>query len=107
MRVKIGVFIVCAFVSAISGLVLSSRLMAGSPEIDVGWELDVIAAVVIGGTNIFGGEGKLGGTFLGVLFIGVLTNGMIFLDVTPYMQLVVRGLVILSAVVLNSLQDKR
>ena len=98
MRVKIGVFIVCAFVSAISGLVLSSRLMAGSPEIGVGWELDVIAAVVIGGTNIFGGEGKLGGTLLGVLFIGVLTNGMILLDVTPYMQLVVRGLVILESV---------
>jgi ribose transport system permease protein len=107
MRVKVGVFVVCAFVSAISGVVLSSRLMAGSPEIGIGWELDVIAAVVIGGTNLFGGEGKLGGTFLGVLFIGVLTNGMILLDVTPYMQLVVRGLVILSAVILNSLQEKR
>ena len=107
MRVKIGVFIVSAFVSAISGLILSSRLMAGSPEIGIGWELDVIAAVIIGGTNIFGGEGNLAGTFLGVLFIGVLTNGMILLDVTPYMQLVVRGLVILSAVILNSLQEKR
>ena len=107
MRVKVGVFVVCAFVSAIAGLVLSSRLMAGSPEIGIGWELDVIAAVIIGGTNIFGGEGKLSGTFLGVLFIGVLTNGMILLDVTPYMQLVVRGLVILSAVILNSLQEKR
>ena len=59
MRVKIGVFIVSAFVSAISGLILSSRLMAGSPEIGIGWELDVIAAVIIGGTNIFGGEGNL------------------------------------------------
>jgi ribose/xylose/arabinose/galactoside ABC-type transport system permease subunit len=107
MRVKIGVFIVSAFVSAIAGLVLSSRLMAGSPEVGIGWELDVIAAVIIGGTNLFGGEGNLAGTFLGVLFIGVLTNGMILLDVTPYMQLVVRGLVILSAVILNSLQEKR
>ena len=61
MRVKIGVFIVSAFVSAISGLILSSRLMAGSPEIGIGWELDVIAAVIIGGTNIFGGEGNLAG----------------------------------------------
>ena len=107
MRVKVGVFIVSAFVSAIAGLVLSSRLMAGSPEVGIGWELDVIAAVIIGGTNLFGGEGNLAGTFLGVLFIGVLTNGMILLDVTPYMQLVVRGLVILSAVILNSLQEKR
>lgn len=106
-RVKVGVFIISAFVSAISGLVLSSRLMAGSPEIGIGWELDIVAAVIIGGTNMFGGEGKLTGTLLGVLFIGVLTNGMILLDITPYMQQVVRGLVILIAVVLNSLQEKR
>lgn len=107
LRVKVSVFVVSAFVSAISGLVLSSRLMAGSPEIGIGWELDVIAAVIIGGTSMFGGEGKLSGTFLGVLFIGVLSNGMVLLDITPYMQLVVRGLVILSAVVLNSLQEKQ
>jgi ribose transport system permease protein len=106
-KVKIGVFLVSALVSAISGLVLSSRLMAGSPEIGIGWELDIVAAVIIGGTNMMGGEGTLSGTLLGVLFIGVLTNGMILLDVTPYMQQVVRGLVILGAVVLNSLQEKR
>ena len=106
-RVKIGVFVVSAVVSGISGLVLSSRLMAGSPEIGIGWELDIVAAVIIGGTNIVGGEGKLSGTLLGVLFIGVLSNGMILLDITPYMQKVVRGLVILGAVILNSLQEKR
>lgn len=106
-RIKIGVFVVSAAVSAISGLVLSSRLMAGSPEIGIGWELDIVAAVIIGGTNIVGGEGKLSGTLLGVLFIGVLSNGMILLDITPYMQQVVRGLVILGAVILNSLQEKR
>lgn len=107
MRVKVGVFVVSAIVSGISGLVLSSRLMAGSPEIGIGWELDIVAAVIIGGTNILGGEGKLSGTLIGVLFIGVLSNGMILLDITPYMQQIVRGLVILSAVILNSLQDKR
>ena len=107
MRVKISVFVVCAVVSAISGLVLSSRLMAGSPEIGIGWELDVIAAVIIGGASLYGGEGKLSGTFLGVLFIGVLTNGMVLLDVTPYMQMVVRGLVILCAVIFNSLKEKK
>lgn len=80
--------------------------MAGSPEIGIGWELDIVAAVIIGGTNIVGG-GKLSGTLLGVLFIGVLLNGMILLDITPYMQQVVRGLVILGAVILNSLQEKR
>lgn len=106
-RVKIGVFVVSALVSGISGLVLSSRLMAGSPEIGIGWELDIVAAVIIGGTNIMGGQGKLSGTLLGVLFIGILSNGMILLDITPYMQQVVRGLVILGAVILNSLQEKR
>jgi ribose transport system permease protein len=107
MRNKVGVFVISAIVSAVSGLVLSSRLMAGSPEIGIGWELDIIAAVIIGGTNILGGEGKLSGTLVGVLFIGVLSNGMILLDITPYMQQIVRGAVILSAVILNSLQDKR
>ena len=61
-------------------------------------ELDIVAAVIIGGTNIMGGQGKLSGTLLGVLFIGILSNGMILLVITPYMQQVVRGLVILGAV---------
>lgn len=78
---------------------------AGSPEIGQGWELDIIAAVVIGGTSISGGEGKLTGTMVGMLFVGILTNGMILLGVTPYMQQVVRGLVILLAVILNSMQE--
>jgi ribose/xylose/arabinose/galactoside ABC-type transport system permease subunit len=105
-RIKISVFIVSALLSAVSGIILSSRLMAGSPETGQGWEMDIIAAVIIGGTNIFGGEGKLTGSLLGMLFIGILTNGMILLGVTPYMQQVVRGLVILAAVVLNSFQKK-
>lgn len=105
-RTKIAVFVVSAVLAAMGGIILSSRLMAGSPEVGIGWELDIIAAVIIGGTNLFGGEGKLTGTLVGMLFIGILTNGMILLDVTPYMQQVVRGAVILGAVVLNSLQEK-
>ena len=105
-RTKVAVFVISAFLSAVGGIILSSRLMAGSPEVGNGWELDIIAAVIIGGTNMFGGEGKLTGTLVGMLFVGILTNGMILLDVTPYMQQVVRGAVILGAVVLNSLQEK-
>jgi ribose transport system permease protein len=104
---KIWVFVITAMLSAVAGIVLGSRLMAGSPEIGFGWELEVIAAVIIGGTNLFGGEGSLVGTFLGVLFIGVLTNGMILLNVTPYMQDVVKGLVIVAAVIINSLEQNR
>lgn len=105
-RTKIVVFVISAFLSALGGIILSSRLRAGSPEVGLGWELDIVAAVIIGGTNLFGGEGKLTGTLIGMLFVGILTNGMILLDVTPYMQQVVRGLVILAAVILNSLQEK-
>ncbi|MBK5195618.1 MAG: ABC transporter permease [Proteiniphilum sp.] len=103
--VKVSVFVTTAVLSAVAGIILSSRLMAGSPEIGQGWELDIIAAVVIGGTSISGGVGKLTGTMVGMLFVGILTNGMILLGVTPYMQQVVRGLVILFAVILNSMQE--
>ncbi len=105
--IKVLVFVSTAVLSAIGGIILSSRLMAGSPEVGQGWELDIIAAVVIGGTSISGGEGKLTGTLVGMLFVGILTNGMILLGVTPYMQQVVRGLVILLAVILNSLQGRK
>jgi len=105
-RAKVAVFVISSFLAAIGGIILSSRLRAGSPEVGLGWELDIVAAVIIGGTNIFGGEGKLTGTLIGMLFVGILTNGMILLDVTPYMQQVVRGIVILAAVILNSLQEK-
>lgn len=105
-RIKIAVFTASAFFSAIAGIILSSRLMAGSPETGNGWELDIIAAVIIGGTNLFGGEGKITGTLVGMLFVGILTNGMILLGISPYMQQVIRGVVILAAVVLNSFQKK-
>jgi ribose transport system permease protein len=103
--VKILTFVIASFLAAASGIVLSSRLMAGSPEVGTSWELDIIAAVIIGGTSFSGGEGKLLGTLIGMLFIGILTNGMVLLDVTPYVQMMVRGLVILIAVVVSSLKD--
>ncbi|MDD3840822.1 MAG: ABC transporter permease [Clostridia bacterium] len=105
-KIKIIVFTITSLLSGLAGIVLSSRLMAGSPETGVGWELDIVAAVIIGGTSMFGGEGKLTGTLMGMLFIGVLTNGMILLGVTPYMQQVIRGLVILIAVIMNSFQKE-
>ncbi|RKF19786.1 ABC transporter permease [Alginatibacterium sediminis] len=103
-QVKIAVFAITAALSGFVGIILSSRLMAGSPELGISWELDVIAAVIIGGTSMFGGSGRLVGTLVGVLFVGVLTNGMILLDVNPYMQQVAKGLLILGAVILNSLK---
>jgi len=100
-RIIIFVFVLHGLLGAIGGVVMASRLGAGSPQVGVGEELDVISAVVLGGTNLFGGEGNLSGTLLGAMFIGTLMNGMTLLNVSPYTQMVVRGLVILGAVWLN------
>jgi ribose/xylose/arabinose/galactoside ABC-type transport system permease subunit len=105
--VTIQVFMVSSMLSALAGFLLSSRLIAGSPDAAQGWEMDVIAATVIGGTSMYGGAGKLQGTIVGMLFIGVLSNGMVLLSISPYMQDVIKGVVILLAVILNSLQSRK
>jgi ribose/xylose/arabinose/galactoside ABC-type transport system permease subunit len=70
----------------------------------VGWEFDAIAAALVGGTSLFGGEGSIIGTLLGVLFVGLLGNGMVLLGVNPYLQEVARGVIILFAVLISALQ---
>jgi len=77
---------------------MASRLGTGSPQVGQGEELDVISAVILGGTNLYGGEGRMFGTLLGAMIIGTLLNGMTLLNVSPYVQMVIRGLVILGAV---------
>lgn len=86
---------------------LTSRLTAAYAGVGVGWEFDAIAAVLIGGTALFGGEGSITGTLLGVLFIGLLANGMVLLGVNPYLQDVARGAIILLAVLLSVLQQPK
>jgi ribose/xylose/arabinose/galactoside ABC-type transport system permease subunit len=83
---------------------VSSRLTAGSPAVAQGWELEVIAAVIIGGTSLSGGVGTIWGTLIGVLFIGAISNAMTFMKVHPYPQYVVQGALILVAVLINRLQ---
>jgi len=100
-RTRIITFAITGFLSAFSGVILSSRIMSGSSNIAEGLEFDVIAAVIIGGTSLMGGEGSIFGTFLGVLFIGLLSNGMVLLGITPFAQEVVRGLTILFAVLIS------
>jgi len=100
-RVLIFVFILEGVLTAISGIVMASRLGTGSPQVALGMELDVIAAVILGGTSLFGGEGRMSGTLLGALVIGTLVNGMTLLNISPYVQMVVRGMVILGAVWVN------
>jgi ribose/xylose/arabinose/galactoside ABC-type transport system permease subunit len=103
-RVKTMVFGITAFLAALSGIMVSSEIMSGTATTAKGWELDVIAAVIIGGTSFMGGVGRIWGTMIGVVFLGVMMNGMTLLNVSEYWQHVVRGTIILVAVLLNLLQ---
>lgn len=92
------VYVVAGLMAGIGAIVLSSRLDASAPSAATGYELDVIAAVVIGGASLMGGTGRVTGTIIGVLIIGVLRNGLNLLGVSPFIQQIVIGLVIAVAV---------
>ena len=87
-------------------MIMLSRINTGQPKVGSGFELEVITAVVLGGVSIFGGQGRLIGVFIGVLIMGVLSNGMIILNVSEYYQLVTRGLVLLAAVGFDNLSKR-
>jgi ribose/xylose/arabinose/galactoside ABC-type transport system permease subunit len=93
--------------AAFSGIMVSAQIMSGTPTVAEGWELEVISAVIIGGTSLFGGAGRIWGTFIGVVFLGVIINGMTLLNISQYWQYVVRGLLILAAVLVNNLGARR
>lgn len=97
-KVKISVYAISGFLSALAGLIMISRLDSAQPTLGSGYELDAIAAVALGGTSMSGGRGKLIGTFAGVLIIAVLNNGMNILGVNSYYQDVIKAIVILVAV---------
>ncbi len=100
-KIKIMVFVICGTLSAFSGIVLSGRLSAGLPDSGTGWELDAIAAVVLGGTKFSGGQGSVLGTIGGALIIGVLSNGLTLLGITYAYQLMIKGAIIGLAVILD------
>jgi sugar transport system permease protein len=106
-RIKMLVLGITAFLAALSGVMVSSEIMSGTATTAKGWELDVIAAVIIGGTSLMGGVGRIWGTMVGVVFLGILMNGMTLLNVSEYWQHVVRGVIILVAVLLNLLQKEK
>lgn len=101
------VYVVCSVLAGLSGVVLGARLDSVQPSSGVGYELDAIAAVVIGGTSLSGGTGGIGGTIVGVLIIGVLRNGLNLLSVSPFMQQVVIGAVIVLAVTAETLRKRK
>ena len=100
-RIKILVMAVVACLAALAGIMQSAQIMSGAATTAKGWELDVIASVIIGGSSLMGGEGKIRGTLIGVIFLGILVNGMTLLNISEYWQHVVRGVLILSAVLIN------
>ncbi|MCF0243867.1 MAG: ribose ABC transporter permease [Bacteroidaceae bacterium] len=100
-RVKLFVYTAAGVLSAVAGILVTARLDSAQPNAGAGYELDSIAAVVIGGTSLSGGKGTIIGTVIGALIIGVLNNGLVLLDVSPFWQQVVKGAVILFAVILD------
>lgn len=97
-RVQLFAFTLSGFLAAFSGIVLASRMFSGQPTAGTGAELDAIAAVVLGGTSMTGGSGRIGGTVIGTLIIGILSNGLNLMGVNSFWQYIVKGLVILIAV---------
>jgi ribose/xylose/arabinose/galactoside ABC-type transport system permease subunit len=93
--------------TAVSGTLIASQIGSGTGTTATGMELDVIAAVIIGGTSLFGGKGRIWGTLVGVLFLGCISNGMTLLNFGEYWQYVVRGGIILAAVLLNQVLERR
>ncbi len=105
-RVKMLAYTVCGGLAGLAGVVLASRITTGQPNEGVAFELDAIAAAVIGGTSLSGGTGGVGGTLLGALLMGVINNGLDLLDVSVYYKQIVKGLIIVGAVWLDRRQRK-
>jgi ribose transport system permease protein len=106
-RIKLGAYVVCSFFAALAGIFLSSRIRSGDALIGTSFGLDSITAVVLGGTNLFGGRGSLLGTVAGVLIIASLSNIMNLIGVSTYYQYILKGAILIVAVSFYYVQHKR
>lgn len=100
-KVKFWTYVLNGALCGIAGVVLAGRITSGQPSAATGYEMDAITAVIVGGTSMTGGTGKLSGTIIGVLIIGVLNNGLILLGVSSYYQQIIKGIIIAAAVLLD------
>lgn len=105
-RVKLAVYMISGFCAAVTGLIVASQLVASHPASGETFELNAIAAAVLGGTSLSGGRGMIGGTIIGAFVIGVLSDGLVMMGVSEFWQMVIKGLVIIAAVVLDQMQRR-
>ena len=105
--IRVCSFGLSAMLAALAGIVLMGRVASGQPTAAEGWELNAIAAVVIGGTSMYGGRGSMFGTLIGALFLSVVNNGLDLIGVTPFLQRVVIGILIIIAVVMDSIKKEK
>lgn len=106
-RYRIAIYAYAGLLAAIAGMMLTARISAGQPSMGVMYELDAIAAAVIGGTSLSGGIGTIPGTMIGALIIGVLNNGLDLLNVSSYWQQILKGAIIVTAVLIDSRKNKK
>lgn len=106
-NVKFFAYVYMGILCGVVGIILASRTNTGAPNAGAGYELDAIAAAVIGGTSISGGKGHIAGTIVGILILGVLSNGLDILNISTYIQQIVKGIVIVLAVLLDIMQTKK
>jgi ribose/xylose/arabinose/galactoside ABC-type transport system permease subunit len=103
-RIKIFVYMISGICAAIVGIIATSQLAAGTPKTGESWEMNAIAAVVLGGTSMAGGVGSIGGTIVGAFVIGVINDGMVMCGVSEFWQMVIKGVVIVLAVIIDQFQ---
>ncbi|MGD8969617.1 MAG: ribose ABC transporter permease [Anaerolineae bacterium] len=106
-RIKLAVYVISGLTAALGGVLLTARLWSAQPNAATGWELDAIAAPVLGGVSLFGGVGSIGGTLVGAFIIGVLSNGLNLLGIQSYYQQVIKGIVFILAVMLDLFTKQR
>lgn len=104
-RVKLGVYMLSGLCAAMGGIILTARVRSGQPLLGQGLELNAVAAVVIGGTSLFGGRGRLLGTIYGVLLVGIVSNGLDLLGISTFIQRIVIGVATIAAVLLTVLRE--
>ena len=105
-RIKVGIFTLSGLLAGLAGIMLAARIGSGNPQLGTGIELDAIASAVIGGTSFNGGVGTIWGTIVGALIIGVINNGMDLLNISPFMQQVVKGTIIVLAIIIDERKNR-